>query len=543
MKAAKEEDEQKRRDRRAKERRTRKAVTIQNLVENARRKQEQHDLIQAQQDAKEAARQKTANPDERDLGQNTRRAFFREFGKIVERADVILEVLDARDPLGCRCKQIENFILRKDPSKKIILILNKIDLIPSKNIQQWLQYLRAEYPTIAFKASTQKQHNNLKISRKKEIYQKTSNSAENVSFTSECYGAASLLQVLKNYCRSLDIKTHISVGVIGYPNVGKSSLINSMKRTKTMKTGAQPGVTRKIEEIVLDKNIKLIDSPGVVFSANTANADLILRNQVQIDSSLNDVDYLTLVSTIVKKCATGRLMEIYKIAFFDGPEDFLENVAKSYGKLRKGGVADRKAAATIILRDWYSGKIPFYTIPPERKGVHVGSAVVANWGKAFNVDDIQDAATIAAEIPMEMQRNETDWISTGISELADDDLDLVKHLEQMSVAAAPQLGKRKRSMSVDGASSEQATGEEDEGEQFNESDLNTQRKKSQRAAVKKKRKKRRKEAALAADKIGELGKYDFATDFIPDVDLTTQEDTTAPSDKDVELFDVEKIEF
>lgn len=85
-------------------------------------------------------------------------------------ADVILEVLDARDPLGCRCREVEQKILAKDPNKKIILIVNKIgefgcldkfelntiaDLVPKENVEAWLKYLRNEFPTIAFKCSTQ----------------------------------------------------------------------------------------------------------------------------------------------------------------------------------------------------------------------------------------------------------------------------------------------------------------------------------------------------------------------------------------------------
>jgi hypothetical protein len=57
--------------------------------------------------------------------------------------------------IGCRCPDVERKILAKDPNKKIILVLNKVDLIPKENVEAWLKYLRREYPTIAFKCSTQ----------------------------------------------------------------------------------------------------------------------------------------------------------------------------------------------------------------------------------------------------------------------------------------------------------------------------------------------------------------------------------------------------
>ncbi|XP_037680647.1 guanine nucleotide-binding protein-like 3-like protein isoform X1 [Choloepus didactylus] len=91
----------------------------------------------------------------------TRKAYYKEFRKVVEYSDVILEVLDARDPLGCRCFQMEEAVLRAEGSKKLVLVLNKIDLVPKDIVEKWLDYLRNELPTVAFKASTQHQVKNL----------------------------------------------------------------------------------------------------------------------------------------------------------------------------------------------------------------------------------------------------------------------------------------------------------------------------------------------------------------------------------------------
>ncbi|XP_037368243.2 guanine nucleotide-binding protein-like 3-like protein [Talpa occidentalis] len=91
----------------------------------------------------------------------TRKAYYKEFCKVVEYSDVILEVLDARDPLGCRCFQMEEAVLRAEGNKKLVLVLNKIDLVPKEIVEKWLNYLRNELPTVAFKASTQHQVKNL----------------------------------------------------------------------------------------------------------------------------------------------------------------------------------------------------------------------------------------------------------------------------------------------------------------------------------------------------------------------------------------------
>ena len=81
--------------------------------------------------------------------------------QVVEAADVVLQVLDARDPLGSRCRQVEEAVLNSGTDKKLVLILNKIDLVPKENIMAWLKHLRNELPTLAFRCSTQSQNVNL----------------------------------------------------------------------------------------------------------------------------------------------------------------------------------------------------------------------------------------------------------------------------------------------------------------------------------------------------------------------------------------------
>eukprot|EP00949_MAST-11_sp_MAST-11-sp1_P004403 g4403.t1 len=294
---------------------------------------------------------------------STRKAYYRELRKVMDEADILLEVLDVRDPLGCRARAVERQFLATQQKKRLVLVLNKIDLVPSEAVRRWMNYLRREFPVVAFKASTQQKGGSGKGGNKLGHFKGGADAAAAAGKleTGLCIGGDTLLQLLKNYSRCHKLKRAITVGIIGYPNVGKSSLINSLKRSHAVGVSPTAGFTKSMQEVQLDSKVRLLDSPGVIFDEDHDPGSLLLRNCISADALEDPVEVAT---AIVKRCRVEQLMEWFAVASFSSPNEFLYNLAHAKGKLKKGGVPDKAAAARIIVRDWNAGKVPFFTLPP-----------------------------------------------------------------------------------------------------------------------------------------------------------------------------------
>ncbi len=172
------------------------------------------------------------------------RYFFSIFNKkisdcfqVIGDSDVIIQVLDSRDPLGTRSREAEDAV-RSHSDKKLILVLNKCDLVPVENLEKWVNYLQGTQGVVVlpFKANTQKQKD--RYGSVGAVNMKSQVSME----TKKSIGVSDLLGLLGTWSRGA--AGGLTVGVIGMPNVGKSSLINSLKRSKACSVGAKPGVTR-----------------------------------------------------------------------------------------------------------------------------------------------------------------------------------------------------------------------------------------------------------------------------------------------------------
>lgn len=294
---------------------------------------------------------------------NSHKQYMRILNDVIENSDVILEVLDARDPQSCRSVEMENVV--KGKGKKIILVLNKIDLVPIANAIAWQNYFRRELSTVLFKANTQNQGGNLSQSTlfDKNLHERKEY-VEKVLQGNKAVGGEELMNLLKNYSREDKVKTKITVGVMGYPNVGKSSLINSLKRGKVAAVSSTPGFTKGTQEIVLDGDIKLMDCPGVVFSKNEDN---ILQNVIRTEEIKDPIE---VVRKILEKVTVEYMIELYglDVSAMKGREitgdRLLYLIGEKTKKYKKGGLIDLDKAARLVINDWNEGKLKYFTLPP-----------------------------------------------------------------------------------------------------------------------------------------------------------------------------------
>ncbi|KAK6591025.1 hypothetical protein RS030_111763 [Cryptosporidium xiaoi] len=269
------------------------------------------------------------------LRKGTSRRIWQELYKVIDSSDIIIHVLDARDPEGTRCRYIEDYISKECKQKYILFVINKVDLIPKWVISKWIGFYGSYRPTIAFHSSI-----------------------------TNSFGKRTLFHVLRQYASLLKDKKHVSVGFIGYPNVGKSSIINTLRGSKVCKVAPIPGETKIWQYIHLTHRIYLIDCPGIVPPESAIGHNIVLRGAVRPEKLSDPCIYIKKLLTIVKEKHIKERYNLGNLDRWDDSDEFLTIVGKRLGKILRGGEVDLATTAKIILNDWISGKIPYF-IPPQ----------------------------------------------------------------------------------------------------------------------------------------------------------------------------------
>ncbi|CAP60348.1 uncharacterized protein PODANS_1_6480 [Podospora anserina S mat+] len=268
-------------------------------------------------------------------GQSKR--IWNELYKVIDSSDVILHVLDARDPVGTRCRHVEKYLSTEAPHKHLIFVLNKIDLVPSSTAAAWIRVLQKDRPTCAMRSSMKNP-----------------------------FGRGSLIDLLRQFSILHKDRKQISVGLVGYPNVGKSSIINALRGKPVAKVAPIPGETKVWQYVTLMKRIYLIDCPGIVPpNQNDTPQDLLLRGVVRVENVEHPEQY---IPAVLSKVKPHHMERTYELKGWKDHIQFLEMLARKGGRLLKGGEPDVDGVAKMVLNDFMRGKIPWFTPAPAMEG-------------------------------------------------------------------------------------------------------------------------------------------------------------------------------
>ena len=138
----------------------------------------------------------------------------------------------------------------------------------------------------------------------------------------------------------------ISVGFIGYPNVGKSSVINSLMKKACCKVAPVPGETKVWQYITLTKRIYLIDCPGIVYDVNESDDDKVLKGVVRAERLPDPSLY---IQPILNMVDPKHIIDIFGVQHWVDAEDFINQVAEKTGKLKRGGEPDINNVCKSII--------------------------------------------------------------------------------------------------------------------------------------------------------------------------------------------------
>jgi len=310
--------------------------------------------------------------------------FWRQLWRCVEKSSLVVQILDARDPEFYRSRDLECYV-NHFKSKQFMLLLNKADFLTPEQRKRWIVYFKNIGVDILFFSALRELHRQERL---------PSQAAED----SDMPGHGCLLQDDPDIsdCSQLlrELHSRISaigngvekgtVGFVGYPNVGKSSVINALFGAKKVSMSRTPGKTKHLQTLELvDPSMTLCDCPGLVFPSIVATkAHLVINGTSSLDLLR---DAIAPARLVVQKIGLPAIMEKYGVteaALRDGTErlgedgvdatrSMLAGLASARQHFWRQGVPDEGWAAKKMLRDFCSGALLHCEEPPDHTSTTV----------------------------------------------------------------------------------------------------------------------------------------------------------------------------
>ena len=262
----------------------------------------------------------------------------RQMQEDIKLIDLVIELVDARIPLSSRNPDIDEL----GKNKYRLILMNKADLADRKATEQWSAFF------------------------KKKGYYVVSLDARSKN------GMKSITEIIMEACkekmerdRKRGIKNRpVRAMVVGIPNVGKSTFINSYAGKACAKTGNKPGVTKGKQWIRLNKNVELLDTPGILwpkFEDQTVGLRLAFIGSIK-DEILQTEELASELVKFLNQSYPGVLEEKYTIESSEDNYEVLRRIAESRHCLVRGSELDVEKAAAILLDDFRNGRLGRLTL-------------------------------------------------------------------------------------------------------------------------------------------------------------------------------------
>lgn len=387
--------------------------------------------------------------------------FWRQLWRVIERSDIVVQIVDARNPLLFRCEDLECYVKEIDDEKENVILINKADLLTAEQRSAWATYFEKENVKVIFWSAlaeaipligdSKEQANRdaeeadttdfesssgheaeiphgdtehlardpLSLSEvvtsdeddseyedcqeeEEEDWQTCSEEDSNPAWKESCavdseadgrktpqkrqtrnfshlVSKQELLEIFKQLHTGKKVKDqHLTVGLVGYPNVGKSSTINTIMGNKKVSVSATPGHTKHFQTLFVEPGLCLCDCPGLVMpSFVSTKAEMTCNGILPIDQMR---DYVPPMSLICQNIPRHVFEATYGIDIIKPREDedpsrppTSEELLTAYGCMRgfmtAHGQPDQPRSARYILKDYVSGKLLYCHPPPGRDPV------------------------------------------------------------------------------------------------------------------------------------------------------------------------------
>lgn len=252
--------------------------------------------------------------------------------------DLVIEIIDARAPASSRNPDIDEL----GKNKARLIVLNKSDLADEGLNEAWAEYFRSKD---CFTAKV------------------NARSGAGMKKINEIIQEACKEKIERDRKRGI-LNRPVRAMVVGIPNVGKSTFINTLAGKACTKTGNKPGVTKGKQWIRLNKNVELLDTPGILwpkFEDQLVGLKLAVLGSIK-DELLQAEELSMWIIGYVRAHYGGFLSDRYQIPETGTDLEVLERIALARGCLQKGGEPDYQKAALLVVDDYRSGRLGRITL-------------------------------------------------------------------------------------------------------------------------------------------------------------------------------------